>query len=262
MTPREEFSVLYDSLDALDERAAEQPERIGIQRHLSTLRARIQEVVQKLYLARAHIADLEAAHPVAADADTADKVTRMRRALYQIAHWPDGGNAYGQAKIKRFAIGILDGDPPTVPADAVAPMLTDEQRDAIECGMLRIPTVAVDAAAQRLETTSEHIARDMQEGRFPERSEPQMVPAQPDQFAQSRNMVPQPDERAAFEQLNGEWQSMTPFDVFRAGWQARATAAQATTATSGRISLPALVDASEAAWAAKARTDRGGSDAD
>lgn len=29
--------------------------------------------------------------------------------------------------------------------------------------------------AMRPETTSEHIARDMREGRFPERSEPQMV---------------------------------------------------------------------------------------
>jgi len=46
------------------------------------------------------------------DAEQADDaVKRLRRALYQIAHWPDGGNAYGQEKIKRFAIGILDGDP-------------------------------------------------------------------------------------------------------------------------------------------------------
>jgi hypothetical protein len=34
---------------------------------------------------------------------------------------------------------------------------------------------SADAAAQRLETTSEHIARDIREGRFPQRSEPQLV---------------------------------------------------------------------------------------
>ena len=32
----------------------------------------------------------------------------------------------------------------------------------------------------RDETEAEHIARDMREGRFPERSEPQMVPREPD----------------------------------------------------------------------------------
>lgn len=34
-------------------------------------------------------------------------------------------------------------------------------------------------AAMRLETVSENIARDMHEGRFPARSEPQMVPVEP-----------------------------------------------------------------------------------
>lgn len=58
---RDEFPMLYDSLDALDERAAEQPERIGTQRHLSSLRTSIQAVVQKLSLARARISDLESA---------------------------------------------------------------------------------------------------------------------------------------------------------------------------------------------------------
>lgn len=38
------------------------------------------------------------------------------------------------------------------------------------------PVAAPDV---RLETMSENIARDMREGRFPERSEPQMVPAEP-----------------------------------------------------------------------------------
>jgi hypothetical protein len=33
--------------------------------------------------------------------------------------------------------------------------------------------------ARRIETTSENIARDMREGRFPQRSEPQMIPAAP-----------------------------------------------------------------------------------
>lgn len=40
-----------------------------------------------------------------------EAVTRLRRALYQIAHWPDDGSACGQEKIKNFAIRILDGDP-------------------------------------------------------------------------------------------------------------------------------------------------------
>lgn len=40
------------------------------------------------------------------------------------------------------------------------------------------PQPAPDAA-MRLETVSENIARDMREGRFPKRSEPQMVPAEP-----------------------------------------------------------------------------------
>ena len=34
---------------------------------------------------------------------------------------------------------------------------------------------SAEAAAQRIETTSENIARDIREGRFPQRSEPQMV---------------------------------------------------------------------------------------
>lgn len=63
---RDEFPMLYDSLDALDERAAEQPERIAVRRHLSSLRKSIQQVVQRLSLARARIADLEAATPPAA----------------------------------------------------------------------------------------------------------------------------------------------------------------------------------------------------
>lgn len=37
------------------------------------------------------------------------------------------------------------------------------------------------------------------------------------------------DERAAFESLKGAWQSMPPFDVFCAGWQAaRAASANET----------------------------------
>lgn len=36
----------------------------------------------------------------------------------------------------------------------------------------------------RLETTSEHIARDMQEGRFPQRSEPQTVDTLTTEFKQ------------------------------------------------------------------------------
>lgn len=50
---RDEFPLLYDTLDALDERAAEQPERLATKRHLSILRNSIQGVVQKLSLARA-----------------------------------------------------------------------------------------------------------------------------------------------------------------------------------------------------------------
>ncbi|PXW23369.1 hypothetical protein [Paraburkholderia caballeronis] len=52
-------------------------------------------------------------------------------------------------------------------------------------------------------------------------------------FAALADAAAQPDERAAFEQLNGRWQSMTPFDVFCAGWQARATAPQATVMGNG-----------------------------
>lgn len=63
---RDEFPMLYDNLDALDERAAEQPERIAVHRHLSSLRKSIQQVVQRLSLARARIADLESATSPAA----------------------------------------------------------------------------------------------------------------------------------------------------------------------------------------------------
>ena len=40
--------------------------------------------------------------------------------------------------------------------------------------------MAGSAKGMRLETTSENIARDVAEGRFPQRSEPQMIPDQPD----------------------------------------------------------------------------------
>jgi len=63
-------------------------------------------------------------------ADNSQIVTRLRRALYQIAHWPDGGNAYGQDKIKRFAAGILDGDPP-------APLAQSAEQDRIDAERYR-----------------------------------------------------------------------------------------------------------------------------
>lgn len=40
-------------------------------------------------------------------------------------------------------------------------------------------SIADTAGAKRLETTSENIARDIREGRFPQRSEPQMIAATP-----------------------------------------------------------------------------------
>jgi hypothetical protein len=106
------------------------------------------------------------------------------------------------------------------PSDAaqVPATLTDEQRRAIEWAagrahvaalgkpidgiegqrwrvlsdLFRTASIAVAAAAPRLETMSEHIARDIQEGRFPKRSEPQTVE---DSAAAA---VAQPDERGAF----------------------------------------------------------------
>lgn len=41
------------------------------------------------------------------------------------------------------------------------------------------PVTPAPDAAMRLETVSENIARDMREGRFPVRSDPQMVPVTP-----------------------------------------------------------------------------------
>lgn len=61
MEARDEFPILYESLDFLDERAAEQPERIATRRHISSLRHSIQAVVQKLSQSRARVADLESA---------------------------------------------------------------------------------------------------------------------------------------------------------------------------------------------------------
>ncbi|MBU9404015.1 hypothetical protein KTE13_30180 [Burkholderia multivorans] len=54
-------------------------------------------------------------------------------------------------------------------------------------------------------------------------------------IAPQRNAAPAPaDERAAFESLKGAWQSMPPFDVFCAGWQAgRASSASETGAPIG-----------------------------
>lgn len=58
--PCDEFPMLYDSLDALDEQAAEQPEHIAVRRHLSSLRNSIGAVMQAVVLARARVEELEA----------------------------------------------------------------------------------------------------------------------------------------------------------------------------------------------------------
>lgn len=44
---------------------------------------------------------------------------------------------------------------------------------------LSAPTSMSAEPEQRMETTSEHIARDIREGRFPQRSEPQLIAAPP-----------------------------------------------------------------------------------
>lgn len=54
------------------------------------------------------------------------------------------------------------------------------------------------------------------------------------------------DERAAFESLKGAWQSMPPFDVFCAGWQAARAASANETGAEGatmRSLLEAWYDA-------------------
>jgi len=51
--PRNEFPLLYDNLDALDERAAEQPNRIATARILTELRHQIGCVMTKLHGERA-----------------------------------------------------------------------------------------------------------------------------------------------------------------------------------------------------------------
>jgi hypothetical protein len=161
---------------------------------------------------------LAARAPAAA---TTDAVTRLRHALYQIAHWPDGGNAYGQEKIKRFAIGILDGEPPTAAANAVAP-LTDEQR-AILSRLLHMlesgrafngighdnATIYAESLRAVLSQTPSAVAADAEArctcsglGPCEKRADGSCRltgAAPPDQFAQDRNMAAQPNERAAFE---------------------------------------------------------------
>lgn len=69
LIPRDEFPMLYDSLDALDERAAEQPERIAVRRHLSSLRNGIGAVMQALANARARIEVMEAKAQPSENAD-------------------------------------------------------------------------------------------------------------------------------------------------------------------------------------------------
>lgn len=73
--------------------------------------------------------------------------------------------------------------------DDIKPVLTDRQLmdfgipdietgRAIELAALKAAPVAAQAPQdERMETTSEHIARDIREGRFPQRSEPQRVRA-------------------------------------------------------------------------------------
>ncbi|GAA0493452.1 hypothetical protein GCM10009097_06610 [Pigmentiphaga daeguensis] len=163
---RDEFPMLYDSLDALDERAAEQPERIGTQRHLSSLRTSIQAVVQKLSLARARISDLESAasaEPVALDRDTlVDLIAVHLSGTYHCTRvW--SAWSFGTMSEDDFE-DVSESDTPSELADAI---------------LARLAAPVADQAPQdeRMETTSEHIARDIREGRFPQRSEPQRVQA-------------------------------------------------------------------------------------
>lgn len=106
---RDEFPMLYDSLDALDERAAEQPERIGTKRHLSSLRASIQAVVQKLSLARARIADLEsAAQAPAANGDALREAVKTAYGyLWHVNNEPGTPNQYAPERAAYEARKVL-----------------------------------------------------------------------------------------------------------------------------------------------------------
>ncbi|WP_186040616.1 hypothetical protein [Burkholderia gladioli] len=113
----------------------------------------------------------------------------VRFSMESTARWLESGcDPHAAAKEIRACLGKLDAAPTTPVAAAESPSLANAcevLRDAVAAkstlalGMFHgLASFAQGEAiaAMRPETTSEHIARDIREGRFPKQSEPQMVP--------------------------------------------------------------------------------------
>lgn len=156
----------------------------------------------------------QAIAPTIADAvecvrTAADVPPHVRFSMESTARWLESGcDPRAAAKEIRASLAKLDAAPAAPVAAAESPSLANAcevLRDAVAAkSMLAIGMVhglasfaKEDATAMRPETTSEHIARDIREGRFPKQSEPKMVPVVQDVAADESTI----DTKAIAESL-------------------------------------------------------------
>jgi hypothetical protein len=95
----------------------------------------------------------------------------------EVRQWIDACNHEPARNVLRKYLEL--GSPPALsPSEQPEPVAGSAEWQIARAR--REPDCIISAGADlRPETTSEHIARDMREGRFPKQSEPQMVPVQP-----------------------------------------------------------------------------------